>query len=104
MGIMAALFRPAADALARIDRPGHRDQPSALVGHPFLQQLDLGRAEAEPVRIEGHHAIVIVHFLAGRGEIGEHLARLLRHARFARLQEYVQRGRVVAIESLRRKW
>ena len=89
---------PAADAFARIHGPGDRDQSAALFADPFFQQFQLRRAEGLPVRVEGHDAIVVVHFLARGGEVVEDFLGLLRDARLARLQQHVDRRRVIAEE------
>ena len=64
----------------------------------FSSSSTCAGAERLPVRVEGHDAVVVEHFLAGGGEIVEDLLGLLRHARLARLQQHVDRGVAIAEE------
>ncbi len=55
-------------------------------------------AQRPPVRIEAHHAVISVHFLARGGEVVQDLLRLLRHARLAGLQQHVDDSRAVTVK------
>ena len=91
-------MHPTIGAFAGVDRPGHDDQPAALLSDPFFQQLDLAGLQQFPIGVEGHDAIVIEHFPPRGGEVVENLLRLLRHAGLARLQQHVDRRVAIAVK------
>ena len=77
-------------------RPRNDDQPARLVRHPSLQGGDLQFIQPQPVGIERDDRVVLEELHRRRRESVEHVAGLLSHAFFARLQQDIDR-RVVLV-------